>query len=290
MGCWNETCMISHLPIKAGEDVVAFVIAYTNWKEGSNASGVCYSTDVASPFGLPIFGKYDDYGGVEDIDHNQLGARYLTHKFGKKPEGIQELLNTIARDNLTVVSPQTGKTAGAGQVMILRSIYDTLLADHRVTGFDLKYEPSLETIVEGFEAVRVRKERLKKLEMSQVKDVQERKEALRGVMDLIDIASMMGVHIDILERDSFNEMATFVMEANSTEMEQEFAELVIQMHKLRWSMGWLRRMWIGQAGTGSQNLGYRKHLVLIDAMKKHIMDSFDRPEDAYLTLLGKRDW
>ena len=52
----------------------------------------------------------------------------------------------------------------------------------------------------------------------------------------------------------------------------------------------LRKQWIGPTGRGSQSRDYRTHLVLANAIKEHIFNSFDGPEDVYLTLLRKRDW
>lgn len=64
MGCWNATCNVSNLPIFAGEKVV--VIPLVRVMEGARATNCCYPTDNFVPYAFPIFGEYNDYGGVEN--------------------------------------------------------------------------------------------------------------------------------------------------------------------------------------------------------------------------------
>jgi len=66
MGCWNETCMLTHLPILVGERTVAVLIAQQHATHNSN----CYPDGVFQPISLPITGDYDDYGGLENIERN----------------------------------------------------------------------------------------------------------------------------------------------------------------------------------------------------------------------------
>lgn len=61
MGCWNETCALTRTPISAGADVV--VLTAINGPRHKTSGS--FATSLL--FGLPIQGKYDDYGGVEDL-------------------------------------------------------------------------------------------------------------------------------------------------------------------------------------------------------------------------------
>jgi hypothetical protein len=58
--------MISGLPIIHGDRVVG-VFLRGGIINGMNADGGSYATDFWEPVGLPIQGKYDDYGRIEDI-------------------------------------------------------------------------------------------------------------------------------------------------------------------------------------------------------------------------------
>jgi hypothetical protein len=69
MGCWNGTCMISNLPIMGGEDVKLVILKKNKYSDVNieNSSSYTYGTDILMPLFLPINGKYNSYGAVEDI-------------------------------------------------------------------------------------------------------------------------------------------------------------------------------------------------------------------------------
>jgi hypothetical protein len=67
MGCWNETCGVSQVAITAGERIAVVLIQEQKHVE---AEGHSYSTELWTPAFLPIFGKYDDYGGIEEIEED----------------------------------------------------------------------------------------------------------------------------------------------------------------------------------------------------------------------------
>lgn len=84
MGCWNETCGISQMPICAGDKVRMFLIVKN--KYGDCDYDVChsYSTDLWKPFGLPLVGTYDEYGGLENIEEDVMSDLLL--------ESIREMI------------------------------------------------------------------------------------------------------------------------------------------------------------------------------------------------------
>ena len=61
MGCFNETCMLSNLPILAGDEIVTLLLMETEEGRGSCNPGVFFH-----PVPFMIYGKYNDYGGVEN--------------------------------------------------------------------------------------------------------------------------------------------------------------------------------------------------------------------------------
>lgn len=62
MGCWNESCMLTHLPIFSGEDVYAFLLL-----EHPFETNYCYASGAYVPIAV-VRGKYNDYGGLETIE------------------------------------------------------------------------------------------------------------------------------------------------------------------------------------------------------------------------------
>ena len=65
VGSWNETCGITHLPIYEDDPVVVFFLEKSSEKVAPG--GVCHPVSVWAPFGLPVSGRYADYGNVEDV-------------------------------------------------------------------------------------------------------------------------------------------------------------------------------------------------------------------------------
>jgi len=69
MGSYNVACSVSNISIRSG-DPVAFIpleVAKYPYKIGDGNHTLIYSNCFYAPATLPIFGEYDDYGGVENI-------------------------------------------------------------------------------------------------------------------------------------------------------------------------------------------------------------------------------
>lgn len=63
MGCWNETCMLTDLPIYEGETVGAVLLIKKN-----NMGKTYYPNDMWEPISPIIYGTYNGYGEITDID------------------------------------------------------------------------------------------------------------------------------------------------------------------------------------------------------------------------------
>ena len=61
MGCWNQTCGLSQLHIKSGQDVMVVALVKNNGYDS-----LCYTTPFWAPVMMPFYAKYNDYGGGED--------------------------------------------------------------------------------------------------------------------------------------------------------------------------------------------------------------------------------
>lgn len=69
MGCWNQTCGITQIHIRAGEPVMIIPLAE------SIRESLCYSTPFWAPFELPFYAEYNDYGAGENEEG--IGLEYL---------------------------------------------------------------------------------------------------------------------------------------------------------------------------------------------------------------------
>ena len=88
MGCFNTTGFLSKLPILYGDRVVCF-LAKINPEYGYTPY---YPFELIAPICLPIYGKYNDYGSIEDVDDSPIVK--LIEKIGGKP--INEICDAIA--------------------------------------------------------------------------------------------------------------------------------------------------------------------------------------------------
>jgi len=89
MGCWNNTCMISNLPIISNEKVKVVILGnkYSTHNRIIGRSGYVYSNDILTPNFLPISGTYNDYGMIENITEDwnyQIITDFLHKKYGSK--------------------------------------------------------------------------------------------------------------------------------------------------------------------------------------------------------------
>lgn len=75
MGCWNETCGITQMPICGGDKVRMFLIVANDYEGYDDCHS--YTTDLWRPFGLPLKGTYDEYGRIEDIEEDAMSDLLL---------------------------------------------------------------------------------------------------------------------------------------------------------------------------------------------------------------------
>jgi len=79
----NVTGFASGLPIEYGDDVVVIPLRMTSDDNihDPRKSGAMYITDFLCPYFLPLFGKYDTYNKVYDIETNKI-TDYIEKFFG----------------------------------------------------------------------------------------------------------------------------------------------------------------------------------------------------------------
>lgn len=116
MGCWNGTCMISNLPILAGEEV-KLVFIYTKFKNKNSLckSAYCYPNGIFNQGAFALDAEYDDYGTVENIKEDinfELINIYFQQKYKRikveekelETYTIYNIIEGIERGSLEVFS------------------------------------------------------------------------------------------------------------------------------------------------------------------------------------------
>lgn len=145
MGSWHGTDGITQLAVKRGNPVRMMLISKKKESELDFGGGVCYTNDLYEQFGLPIRGRYDDYGCIDsikmDVSASFLESYFQTlHKSGKikigedgfesedyervTPEkpSLRQFLKTIERGEFKI----EGKKLQF--VLVLDKVYDRLMA------------------------------------------------------------------------------------------------------------------------------------------------------------------
>ena len=107
MGCYNTTGFLSRLSIKYGDRVVAFICQTT---DNTFVMSRYYQDSNLSPIFLPVFGEYDDYGSIENID-DTYSSRLLRQIFnGTDTEKVFKCIERLsARSNGNIEDCKTDK-------------------------------------------------------------------------------------------------------------------------------------------------------------------------------------
>lgn len=92
MGCWNETCGLTNLPIRWGEPVVAIVLQKPE-NPPMHEIQCLYPDDCWAPIGFPLFGTYDDYGNLENVRTHPWNQELL-HIADTPEEDAHNMQNT----------------------------------------------------------------------------------------------------------------------------------------------------------------------------------------------------
>ena len=134
MGCWNGTCYVSKLPIHAGDDIVLIILKERGYKRLNHN---CHATDNYIPFGYPIYGKYDDYGGIEKIENADDVLEYLLtaeiYDDGKKEiitkESLEKFASNVGYYNYVVKESEEDETKEykLDSIMVSRDLYEELI-------------------------------------------------------------------------------------------------------------------------------------------------------------------
>lgn len=141
MGCWNETCGISQMPICAGDPVRMFLIVENRY--GDTGPALCYNSEIWKPFGLPLKGTYDEYGGLENIEEDALSdflLETIKEMVVEVPNRMGDVFKREELDWPTVISFLTDeglKVTNPFDVELIGKRLDTILAKFKAQFPDL---------------------------------------------------------------------------------------------------------------------------------------------------------
>ena len=95
MGCWNKTCGLSNLYIKAGQEAYVFPLVKRS-QDGER----CYSHAFWKPMLLPFVTEYNDYGGGKYVGTKQA----LEDRFAYNAQYLRDLGVTYSLEMDTITT------------------------------------------------------------------------------------------------------------------------------------------------------------------------------------------
>lgn len=132
MGCFNVSCGASHLTINSGNKIVLFPLTMRGFIAKMNPYRNCanFITNdgpfgICHPYTLPIFGEYNDYGCLENIEENEH-TKHLEKHFGTS---IQNIADYFCRadcegDDMIVNFKKKSAMKNIAGMFVLREVYD----------------------------------------------------------------------------------------------------------------------------------------------------------------------
>lgn len=290
MGCWHGTCGLSQLPIKAGEKTALFIIVERGVGRSGSGGGFCYSNDIYTPTSIPIFGKYNDYGSLEEIEHESgdiVFKQFLDKitdgscivKAGRFkedkaiPENIEELLSMIQESRISVKKSTMRDTEFTISYMLIhKNIYDDVLAE---MGNRTPYEESFtmrEYWEKQFTKLEVKIENLnEKIKLMQVDETNKDnlnylQTKLRLLMRFSDSNLQQACNDFGLTRGDFKNMISENISNENTSFKNGIIDLLL-MHTI---FNYARKVWMPQSGAGSQSEEKKIHEVIAKGILKNI--------------------
>lgn len=304
MGSWNGTCGLTQMPIVDGDKVVLFPVM-KNKHADNGGGGFTYAHNQYSAISLPLYGEFDDYGGIENISKNEnfvldhfvkLAKRKLFTIDEKKlerekscfdktitetPRNVKELVDSFMREPIY---------KGLGYMLVHASVYQKVVDEmSKRTGYGEKttkretYKKEANEFLNEYEKILSEVPSLEK-ELAKSREIRktdpENKEALKVMMKVMaKLEVTYGNFENHFERNGFvqyysehtpNSMMKREMLLRLTEEPREGREELIQQYVdlllFDIAMGYMRKMWTPQCGAGSQGSEYYLHKIIAESV------------------------
>lgn len=259
MGSYYGTCGISQLPIIDNERVALFILERNKMTEAmTNAyinlgGGITCSDDLYKPIAIPVYGEYADYGIIKNIE--DINDTVLNHLKTLEIKSYEE--DYEVTDLLTFIEDvERGKIDNFSFMLIHEELMNNLVKDF---GDRKTFYTKDETLKDSL---------------------------LTGAEDLLNLIISHDLrHTDFVSKD----YKDFQFYESDTVLKNTFARATSKNHKyyrnpevlssrlitnevvnfliLTAFMEDTRKLWIPQAGAGSQSTHY-KHLDIINQFAK----------------------
>lgn len=290
MGCWNATCGVTHAPIHAGDAVVQFYLTHVA-DSADHASGHCYSNALWSPRTIQFYGRYNDYGAVEDIPENWHTAYFLKSletDLVDRPQGenqyheqavskadltdldhLQELIHDsrIILKSISMARIDGPTTRLLGHMMVLRPVFDVMV--EKIHGW--REKSFAEVLADGVAFYQKMLDDIASIDPNDP----ARRWAVRRIdhKNAFSALSNEGERVDAYTirvgiRDYKDELLEKLAEAGRPVDDPLVVDILTELAKFivfNRNFQTLRRSWMPQAGAGSQADEHDLHRAVMQA-------------------------
>jgi hypothetical protein len=287
---WHETCGISNLPIRYDSEARLVVLIKKNELNTSISGGFCYPVDSWTPICLPIKGKYNDFGSLEDfkedlntkflkenLNESSINDVFYTLKEFSFPKNLISMLQLLERGYLQS-KDFFGIECHLGQMLIREDIYQAILKfplpqdvywyDTDINFQKIEAEKYLKKCLEIGKKIRTRESK------SSLEDVLSWKDKLKNDNDFLKHSDSSRVPPQcIWKYKCYIEQITSTECVNSTieDLKQLLHGMVELLHVNEFMVR-VRKHWTPQCGKGSQNSDNEEYRFLAE----EILSALDR--------------
>ena len=269
MGCWNATCAMSHLPIKAYDEVyVWFIVDNGGERQARNHTN---ADNLYSILGVPFRAKYNGGGGFEDIhqdDQLAFDANLQMIRRGmcnQDPElDLEKLLDRIHERDMFMGFYD--EKFAIGHMMVHKHIFDKFMNEYSWEEFvgnpdDWKEHYYVST---GFAIELITDEWV-----NEVKELQKLRKN-----DLVMAFESFRRRNRFYYMHFVSDMSYIVSDTNLKSICRG-----LYLNSILNTIAYHIRMTFGPcAGSGSQSKEYDAYKILIDGMS-HIVEEQSKPYD-----------
>lgn len=261
MGCWNATCMVSHLPIVAGENCA--IVVLLERAKNHVLDSACYPNHTLVPIYI-LRGKYNEYGWLEEI---QDGEKFITfiNKLNLvsyedhepiKITSFDMFLENIHENNLVAVQI-SGVTREKAYLQV-RTVFvkESVLDMSR----DFWENPEDHWDKESYNRVKNYFETAIELQKKANEDKKYSDKAFWAASDMFQLMSMSYPCI---------EYSMFFQECFRTDPEF-IGKMFYEILYLDSTLDWLRMSWHIPSGAGSQNCINRLNHAFLELYKTEV--------------------
>jgi hypothetical protein len=286
MGCWNETCALTTLPIKQGERAVWMPLISNGY--GSEETTYCEAWDLFKQAGFILRGTYNDYGAIENIDDTpqaRITLEYFKNQISKddieisakgvkdgyKLDTLDDLVKIIERECLEHTNPSIIQGARHikryGFMMMHENAYDLVLAN-------MKKRCDFEDPIPVAVYLEHRIREWLGISIPYEKDSVEYSQTI-FLKVLKDYGENRFIHALYNSIDDGHYYLLRIFE----EKLEDLVPALVDTIMFCGALGLLRKMYAPQCGKGGQGNEMYLHKLLGDFVSKHISDELNEYEE-----------